>query len=532
MQGLMMDQPLLLKNLLWRAAHIFGDNAVVSATPNGPHRYRYRDFCQRVHRLGGILAGLDISEGDRVGVLAWNTYRHFEAYYGIPCSGAVLHTINLRFSSDQLVYCINHAQDRVLLVDPDQIPIVEQIWSKLSSVQDVVVLADDVPETFLPAHSYERLLAAAMPVVEFPDLDENAAAAMCYTSATTGAPKSVLYSHRSMVLHSLAASVHGSFGVREDMVLLAISPMFHANSWGLPHAAAMQGTTIVFPGPHPTAQTYLSLIESEAVTHAYGAVTVGIQVRDALLAEPDRFDVSSLQVFLLGGQAPPRDLMEFFDGRNVHVPQAWGMTEASPLASWNYLRPRFASATADAAYEIRGRQGIPLPLVQVRVCDESGTEVGRGSTGEICVRAPWVLSAYFNDPARSAVAVRNGWFHTGDVGVLDTDGYVRVLDRAKDLIKSGGEWISSIALENALMSLDSVAEAAVVAAPHERFLERPVAYIVPADPNQPPAVEELNTLLINRFPKWWLPDRYVLREALPKTGVGKFDKGALRGQPS
>jgi fatty-acyl-CoA synthase len=528
MRGLMMDRPLLLKSMLWRAETVFGDNEVISLDGGTVHRYTYRDFGSRVRQLASALAELGVVEGDRVGVLAWNSYRHFEAYYAVPCYGAVLHTINLRFSRDQLIYSINLAQDRVLLVDPDQLPAVEAIWPRLSGVEAVVVMGDHVATTALPLHSYEQLLAAAAPLGDFPDLDENSAAGMCFTSATTGDPKAVLYSQRSMVLHSMAACMHGSFGVREDMVLLAISPMFHANSWGLPHAAAMQGTTIVFPGSRPVADTYLALIESERVTHAYAAVTVGIQIRDVLERAANRFDVSSLKVLLLGGQAPPRALMEFFDKRGIHVPQAWGMTEASPLASWNYRRPSLSGADADSSYEIRSRQGIPLPLVEVKVVSDDGSQIGRDETGEILVRSPWVASAYYGDPGRSAESMAGGWFRTGDMGTLDCDGYIRVFDRAGDLIKSGGEWISSLELENALMSHPAIREAAVIAVPDERFLERPRAFIVVADPAAPPATEALRSMLVSRFPKWWLPDSFVIVHSLPRTGVGKFDKKALR----
>jgi fatty-acyl-CoA synthase len=532
LNGLMMDRPLLLKTLLWRAEQVFGDNEIVWAEAGAVERYTYADYGRRVRSLAGALRSMGVAIGDRVGSLAWNTARHFEAYYAVPCMGAVLHTINLRLSPEQLAFTIRRARDKVLLVDPDQLPVVEAIWGRLDSVEAIVVLADQAPPSSLPVIAYDDLIACSQPMAEFPELDEQAAAAICFTSATTGDPKGVVYSHRSMVLHSLVASVHGSFGVREDMCLLAISPMFHANSWGLPHAAAMQGSKIVFPGAHPAPDTYLELVQRERVTHAYAAVTVGLQLRQLLEASPDRFDVSSLGVLLLGGQAPPRDLMEFFDGRGIYVPQAWGMTEASPLATWNYLRPRLKGVDRETHYRIRGRQGIPLPLMEVKIDDDAGGERPWDGTsaGEIMLRSPWVAKGYLDDPARSAEAQHDGWFRTGDLGTVDHDGYVHVMDRAKDLIKSGGEWISSTELEDALMAHPKVAEAAVVAIPDPRWLERPLACVVARDPEDPPSLAELATHLTPRFAKWWLPDRYELLSEIPKTSVGKYDKKALRSR--
>jgi len=524
--GLMMDRPLQLTTLLWRAETIFGDNEiVVGHADGGSSRYTYREYGERVRRLAAALTSLGARAGDRVGTLAWNSHRHLEAYYAVPCGGLVLHTINLRFSDAHLVHSINHARDRILLVDADQLPRIEAIWERLSSVEVLVVLGEG--DTSIEHVSYEQVLADVEPVSRFADVDERSAAGICFTSATTGDPKAVVYSHRSMVLHSLAASLHGSFGVREDMTLLSISPMFHANSWGLPHAAVMQGTTLVLPGVHPDAARYLTLIEQERVTHAYGAVTVGIQIRDLLERDPGRFDISSLEVLLLGGQAPPRELARFFKARGVQVPQAWGMTEASPLVSWNYVRPRLRSSP-EREDEIESRQGVPLPLIELAVADETGQTIGDSSSnGELLVRGPWVAREYLDDPARSA-AMTGGWFHTGDLGRLDEDGYVRVLDRAKDLIKSGGEWISSLELEDALAEHPGVAEAAVVGVPDRRWLERPVAYIVARDTGAIPDHDELVAHLMPRFPKFWLPDEFRVVAEIPKTGVGKYDKRALR----
>ena len=536
MNGLMMDRPLLLKTLLWRAERVFGDQEVVSRLEGEHHhRYTYGEYAARVRRLAGALEGLGVGRGDRVGTLAWNTHRHFEAYFAVPCMGAVLHTINLRLFPEQIAHIINHADDRVLLVDPDLVPLVEDLRDQIPGVRAFVVLADEVPSTRLaPVHAYEDLLAAGRPDDAFPDLDENTACGMCYTSATTGDPKGVVYSHRSTFLHTLVLGLHGNFGVREDMTLMPISPMFHVNSWGTPFAAAMQGTKLVFPGPRPDARVYAELIEAERVTHAVGAVTVGIQLRDYLQSSPERHDLSSLQVLWLGGQAPPRGLMEWFEEHyGVYVPQGWGSTECSPLLTFTSLKRKVAERSdVELHYQVREKQGIPLPGVEIRVVDEAGRGLpwDGHSAGELWVRAPWVARAYYRDPERSAESFTDGWFRIGDVGTIDPDGYVRLVDRTKDLIKSGGEWISSVDLENALMAHPGIAEATVIAAPHDKWLERPLAVVVAADPEHPPAKEELRAFLAGRFAKWWLPDDYLFLSAIPKTGVGKFDKKHLRRQ--
>ncbi|MBE3559809.1 MAG: long-chain fatty acid--CoA ligase [Ktedonobacteraceae bacterium] len=528
----MMDCPLLLKTLLWRAEHVFSEKEIVTWTQQGIHRYTYHDYAGRVRRLANALTALGIRQGDRVGTLAWNTYRHFEAYFAIPCMGAVLHTINLRLFPEQIAWIINHASDRILLIDADQLPLIERIRSEIPHVEAVVVFADQLPPTGLDhVYAYEELLAQHAPHYEFPELDENAAAGMCYTSATTGDPKGVLYSQRSLVLHSLVLGMYNNLGVREEMILLPAVPMFHVNSWGLPYAAAMQGTRLVLPGVRPTSQTIAELIEREHVTHAVGAVTVGIQLREFLESSARQYDLRSLQILWLGGQAPPRGLMEWWEQHyGVYVPQAWGMTEASPLATFTHVKDRFHQQGREAVYDVRTSQGLPLPLVEIKVADPLGNALpwdGK-SVGEFMLRSPWVASAYYNDPERTKQGFLDGWFRTGDVGTINADGYTRLVDRTKDLIKSGGEWISSVDLENALMAHPQVVEAAVIAVPDPKWLERPAAYIVPRSKNDPPSPADLTAFLAQKFPKWWLPDEYIVIDELPKTGVGKFDKKRLR----
>jgi fatty-acyl-CoA synthase len=528
-RALMMDRPLLISQLLRRGEQVFGKKEIVTRLDGGYHRETYAGLGVRARKLAQALARLGVASGDRVGTLAWNTSQHYEAYFGVPCMGAVLHTINLRLFPEQIAYVINHAGDSVLLVDRDQLPVVEGIAQQLTGVRAYVVLGDGpVPDTSLtPAFGYEELLRAEDGELGWPEFDENTAAAMCYTSATTGAPKGVVYSHRSVVLHSLNLALHGSIGVREEATFLPISPMFHANSWGIPHAAAMQGATLVLPGPHPTPADYLDAIEREGVTHAVAAVSVGVMLRDALEVR-DR-DLSRLQVLWLGGQAPPLGLIRWFrDRHGVEVPQGWGMTEASPLATFTAVTSRIRDAGQQAVDDTLVKQGLPLPGVEVRLADEEGAPLPwDGETvGEFWLRGPTVASAYYDD-LRTADSFTDGWFHTGDVGVIDPDGYLQLTDRAKDLIKSGGEWISSVELENALMSHPDVVEAAVVAVPDERWLERPLACVVTRGPV---TADELRAHLAQRFAKWQLPDEFLVVSEIPKTGVGKSDKKALRAR--
>lgn len=525
----MMDQQLLVRQLLWRAERVFGDKIVTARTDDGYHRYTYAEYALRVRKLGQALREVGVGAGDRVGTLAWNTHRHYEAYFAVPCSGAVLHTVNPRLFPQQIRYIIDHARDSVLLLEPDQVPLVEQLADELPTVRAYVVLADRVPDTRLtPVYAYEELLTGQDGNLDWPDLTENTAAAMCYTSGTTGEPKGVLYSHRSVVLHALGLCVHGSIGVREDSTFLAISPMFHANSWGIPYAAAVQGAALVLPGPHPEPAHYLRLVEDCRVTHAVGAVTVGVMMRN-LLETGAEYDLSSLEVLWLGGQAPPKDLMRWWkDHHGVTVPQGWGMTEASPLVTFTALKSKHRELSEDEQYEVRSKQGLPLPLCEVKVVDDSGRELpwdGK-SVGEYLLRSPWVAREYYDDP-RSPQSFHEGWFRTGDVGVVDPDGYVHLTDRTKDLIKSGGEWISSVELENSLMAHPAVVEAAVVAVPDDKWLERPLACVVT---REPVAESELKRHLSEGFAKWWIPEEFLVLHEIPKTGVGKFDKKVLRAR--
>ena len=536
MRGQMSGHPLLLSTLLWRAEHIFADKQIVTRTAQGTHRYTYAEFARRTRHLAGALAVLGVTDGTRVGTLAWNTWRHLEAYYAVPCIGAVLHTVNLRLAPAQIAQIISHAGDEVLLIDTDQVPLVESLADRLPTVRHFVVLDDKPPQTpaMRSCRVYEELIALAEPVARFPVFDENTASGLCYTSATTGEPKGVLYSHRSMVLHSLALCAHTSVGIGEEQRTLLITPMFHVNAWGVPHAAVMQGTELVLPGIHPDVDDYVALLEQEACTGAVGAVTVGIMLREHLTQSGQRRRLESFTRLWLGGQAVPEGLSRWFaDTLGVSVVQGLGMTEASPLVTFSYLKA--ADRLAGEAAVASATQGLPLPLVELRLEAEDGSELPwDGHTrGEVVLRSPWIASGYYDGPAGAADAFVDGWYRSGDIASIDSRGYVTVADRAKDMIKSGGEWISSIQLENTLIAHPAVLEAAVVATPHPKWLERPVAVLVLRDPAQPPTRETLDEFLLSRgIVRWSLPDEYIFVQEVPKTGVGKFDKKRIRAELS
>lgn len=520
-----------LKNLFARTEEYFPDNEVVSRLKDGSlFRYRYAEYCQRVRSLADAIGGLGIRSGDRVATLGWNTYRHFELYAAVPCLGAVLHTVNIRLGDDDIVYIINKAQDIALFVDPEFLPTVERIAPRLGSLKHVIVMAraEDAIATSLQVLNYETLLRAGKPDFVFSELDENSPCGMCFTSATTGKPKGVVYSQRSLYLHSMTLCMTDVMGVAERDTLLPVVPMFHANAWGLPYAALAVGAKIVLPGPQPTGNDILDLIEHEKVTFCAAAVTVGVQMYNELQNRPR--DISTLRELMLGGSATPRALMQHFqEDHGISIYTAWGATECAPIATVTHLRRQLLHAGPEARMDVRTRQGIPVPGVEVKVLDDAGKQVpwNDAQPGEAQVRGLWVATSYYEDE-RSGEGFAEGWWKSGDLATVDSDGSLRLVDRSKDLIKSGGEWISSVDLENELMACPGVMEAAVVAAPDERWQERPVAYVV----RNPAVVEvstaELTAWLAKRFVKWWLPDHYVFVLNIPKTGVGKINKRRLR----
>jgi len=530
MQGLMMDWQLTLTHVLERARRVFHDQQISSRHAAGVHRYRFAEMTRRIDRLAGALAGLGVSRGDRIGTLGWNSHRHLEAYYAVPCMGAVLHTLNLRLHPDQLAYVINHAGDRVLLVDASLLPLLEKVRDRIPTVEHLVVMADGPMGAGLPpgALDFEELLAAAPERFAWPELDEQEAAALCYTSGTTGHPKGVLYSHRALVLHTLGFSIADAFAIRERDVVLTIVPMFHANAWGLPFAAGMLGCSLVLPGPHLVPKDLVDLIESEGVTFVGGVPTI-VSALCHYLKESGR-QVPTLRQILVGGSALPRVLLESFEAMGIEVVHAWGMTELSPAGTVSRLRREMEEWPQEEKTRVRLLQGSPFPLVELRVVMDDGTVAPWDgvTAGELEARGPWVARAYYEDPS-GADRFHDGWFRTGDVASIDSRGYVKLVDRTKDMVKSGGEWISSVDLENVIMGHPQVAEAAVIAIAHPKWTERPLACVV-AKPDCAGALSRsaVREWLRGRVADWWLPDDVVVIDVVPKTSVGKFDKKVLR----
>jgi fatty-acyl-CoA synthase len=524
-----MRYQLTLPAMLERAEQLFPDKEIVSRTSTGVVRHTYQEYGRRTRKLASALGALGVGKGDRVATLAWNHYRHLEAYFAVPCIGAVLHTLNLRLPPAHLAHIINHAGDRIILVDADLVPLLEQIASDLPTVERYIVMQDGpgVPATLPRAAPYEALLAQAEPLQKWPPLDEWDPAGMCFSSATTGLPKGVTYTHRALWLHSMAFCLADTLAVSERDRVLPIVPMFHVNGWGIPFAATWMGATQVLPGPRPDARVYCELIQRERVTFAAGVPTVWLAV--LALLEEESYDLTSLNRVVCGGAAPPRALIEEFERRlGAQFIHGYGMTEAAPLTHVSRLKSRMEGWDADRRYAVRARQGTLLPGLEMRVVDWNGADVPWDGTsmGELWLRGPWIADEYYRDP-RSAETFQGGWYRTGDVATLDDEGYLGIVDRMKDVIKSGGEWISSVDLENAIMAHPAVAEASVVGIAHPKWLERPLACVV-AKAGRTVTKEEILEHLKGRFPSWWMPDEVVFIAEVPKTSVGKFDKKVLR----
>ncbi|MFD1065939.1 long-chain fatty acid--CoA ligase [Oceanobacillus locisalsi] len=528
----MMQTQLNLTTMVKHAENYFTDKTVISRTLGGVQTISYRKITERIRRLAGVLKRLGVEKGDKVGTIAWNHHRHLEAYFAIPTIGAVLHTINIRVSPDDLAYIINHAEDKVLLVDEDLFPLIERVKDQMTHVENIIVLTDkkELPETSLTnVTSYESLLEEADPHTKLDEaIDENDIAGLCYTSGTTGRPKGVAYSHRGIYLHSLALGLKDTVGLSEEDIAMPIVPMFHVNAWGMPFAALWFGTTQVLPGPMPTPQILAELIETYQVTMAAGVPTIWLGFLQAL--EQGDYDTSSLRYILCGGSAAPKEMIRTFES-TYHIPfiHAYGMTETSPIVTLARLKSYQQELDEEERLELRSRQGMVVPGIEIKGINESGDIPYDGETiGELLVKGPWIADSYYKDD-RSNESFRDGWLHTGDVVNIDEEGSVKIVDRTKDMIKSGGEWISSVDIENALMAHEAIFEASVIAVPDPKWQERPVACVVLKE-KETLTEEDVKQFLAPQFAKYWMPDRILFMEEIPKTSVGKFLKRALRDQ--
>ncbi len=532
MLGLMQDRPLLISSLIDFAAEYHGDTEIVSRTVEGPiHRYTYRDARRRARQVSEALTALGIKPGDRIGTLAWNGYRHFELYYGISGMGAVCHTINPRLFPEQIAYIVDHAEDQLLFVDVNILPLVESLAPQFKTVRHVVAMTD---RAHLPADCkipnllvYEELIGDRPGTFTWPEFDERTASSLCYTSGTTGNPKGVLYHHRSTILHAYASALPDGIGISARDTVLPVVPMFHVNAWGLPYSGCLSGAKLVFPGPALDGASLYELFESEGVTITAGVPTVWLLLLQHLQSK--KLKLSTLRKSVIGGSACPPAMIETFKrDYNVDVLHAWGMTEMSPLGTINTPKAKHLTMSKEQQDAVKTKQGRILFGVEMKIVDDSGKELPKDGKafGDLLVRGPWITSGYFKgeggDPLRPG-----GWFPTGDVATLDPDGYMQITDRSKDVIKSGGEWISSIDLENAAMAHPAVAEAAVIGIRHPKWDERPLLIIL-KKPGAEVGRDELLDFLKDKIAKWWLPDDVAFVETIPHTATGKILKTKLR----
>lgn len=535
MLGLMQDHPLLISSILTHAAHHHATAEIVSKAVDGSiHRMTYAQAEHRARRLAGALAMLGITHGDRVATLAWNSGRHFELYYAISGAGAVCHTINPRLAPADIAYIANHAADTVLFADTTFAPLIAAIAPAIrTSVRAVIFMTDaaDMPDIALPEGMdllcYESLMAAATPIDAWPSFDERTASSLCYTSGTTGKPKGVLYSHRSTLLHAFGLNLSDVMGLRATDRVLPVVPMFHVNSWGIPYGAPMVGANLIMPGRHLDGASLTTLMNTEAVTFSAGVPTVWMGLLNHLKSSGER--LHTVKRMVIGGSACPRVMMQVFgDDYGIRIDHAWGMSELSPLGTYNAPKPQHLALPRDAELDLMEKQGRAVFGVDMRIVDDAGHPLpwdGKAS-GHLQVKGPWVTSAYFGEAPGSALDA-DGWFATGDVATIDADGFMTITDRSKDVIKSGGEWISSIQLENIAVSHPAVAEAAIIAARHPKWDERPLLVVVPR-PGQTIDRDAMLAFFDGKIAKWWTPDDVIVVDELPHTATGKIQKRDLR----
>lgn len=536
MFGIMQDHPLMISSLIEHAARFHPDAEIVTRTVEGPvHRTNYLEIRNRSKQVANALKKLGVEQGDRVGTLAWNTYRHMELYFGVSGSGAVLHTINPRLFEEQIEYIINHAEDRVLMFDISFADLVEKLAPRLNSVEVYVAMTDEdsMPKLELPnLYCYEELVQAEQPDYQWPLFDEKTASSLCYTSGTTGKPKGVLYSHRSTVLHTVMAATPDGADISASECLLLIVPMFHANAWGIPYAAAMTGAKVVLPGPRLDGENVYELMKTEGVTFSQGVPTVWLMFLQYIDSQPG-LELSDLPLrkVSIGGAAPPRSMVERFQNNGIDVIQGWGMTETSPLGFMNGdLLPKHQKLSKDERFAIKSKQGRGIWGVESKITDDEGNEQpwDGESVGHLMIRGPWIAAGYFKRDNSDQLDA-DGYFPTGDIASIDSDGYLQLVDRSKDVIKSGGEWISTMELENHAVSHPDVAEAAVIGIHHPTWQERPFMIVVAKD-GAAVTAEHLMHFLGERVAKWWLPDDIVFVDELPHTATGKLLKTKLREQ--
>ena len=527
----MMDYPLTVRSIYQRARMLFPGKQLATRRPGGVQRTTYGEWAERVARLAGGLRGLGVGPGDRVATFCWNHDRHLEVYFAAAMMGASYHTLNIRLGGDQLAYIVNHARDKVLVTDAELAPAIGPVLPSLDTVEHLLVLdgADEERPVlgFVSEHGYEELVERSAPMRDWPDLDEDQTAGICYTSATTGHPKGVAYPHRALFLHSLMVGLVDTAAICERDVLLPIVPMFHVNAWGMPFAATWYGAGQVYGGPAPTPADYLRLIREEGVTVSAGVPTVWLGILQLL--DQRGGDLGRLRRIICGGSAAPVSMIRAYEERfGVEFIHAYGMTEATPVTHFSRLKSTMGDLPVEARYGYKAKQGLLVPGLEQRVVDADGDPVPADgkSMGELQLRGPWIASEYLDDE-RSAQTFVDGWYHTGDVATLDGEGYLHLVDRTKDLVKSGGEWISSVELENALMGHPEVAQAAVIAIPDEKWGERPMAVVV-RKPDSDVGEAEVVASVAGKFPKWWLPERVEFVDEIPMTATGKFSKRLLR----